>query len=232
MNNESMTQRLPEELEQAIARIKKEDGKRMDPQQRKEIVKMVFDALKDEFVSLGASYEVDIDTLYRSLPDGSFIVRREDPERVIRAVAQHTDLSIGLDPTLAHHGAYANSVEWSRRDGSRGLDTAFLEGVSHLGGIVTVVGSVPGADLEVRSVTPERTPSARGTDRRLVRSVSGRIHPEDIRFVVLRIPSQFFPEDELTDAEQEALDEAEEAAPRRPIFRGFRFPDVHEQRAA
>ncbi len=164
---------------------------------------------------------------------GEIVIRRDDPRKLEQTLARGLDLSLEFDPKLG--GPYANSALWSKNAGNRGLENAFLEGHGHVDGLIAVVGFVPNQQMRIQAV-PDLAGSLTGLDRSLVRSVSGTIALEDVRFIVLRMPIDHFPEEDMTDEELERLDEWRiEMKRKNPvfIFRGLTFnQDRDRQRLA
>lgn len=212
----------PKNLMEAVARLKEQTGgaKRIDPETRKLLVGEVYDNLRRELLFAGAEYVTDMNQLTRQT-EGDFVVRREDPEKLLRVVKGQEDLVLKMDPKVGD--VYANSVEWTKSDGARGLTVAFQEGKGDLGGIAMVAG-YQSDNLDIRSV-PNAIRPGQGIDRSSVRCTTGTIKSDDVRFIMTRVAAQFIPEDELTEAEIERLDAKDpEEAKRMPIFRGFIFP--------
>lgn len=152
------------------------------------------------------------------------LVRRENPEKLIESLTKQKNLAVSFDSKVSE--SYANCAEWNYEYGSRGLENAFLEGYGELGGLVMVAGFKPGPDLKVEEI-PGNYKLFYGLDRRLVRSAKGLIHPKEIKFVVLRFPSAFFPKEQMTEKELDRFETEEEksAVERKTfyIFRGFGF---------
>jgi hypothetical protein len=79
----------------------------------------------------------DITSMYRALPYGELVVRRENPERLLKSLASGEPLEI----QFVNDMPYANSVAWNpKADGTRGIDNAFLEGYGHLNNVVMLYG--------------------------------------------------------------------------------------------
>ena len=176
---------------------------------------------------------------------GQLIVRRESPEKLIDAILHDKDIEIGFDP--AKFGdKYLNCAVWAHGEDA-GMRNAFLEGFSRMKGIVMIEAFKPNPDMKVEELSKaiKFLPGAKGTeviDRTRCRAAEGRIHPEDMRFVILQVEVQHFPEDQLTEKELERLAEYEEAVERgeRPpeepgkkyVWRGFTFEEVQEETRA
>ncbi len=161
----------------------------------------------------------DINRMYRSLPNESLVVRRENPDNLMKTVTSGEPLSI----QFAGNSPYANSVVWNPKvDGSRGIDNAFLEGYGHSNGIVTVYGfSRPeGFYLEKHN---ESEQVFAGVERGRVRCAAGLVPKDAIRFVTIRIPLLSFPKERMTEEEKDLLWEHEVEGKTGPafVYRGF-----------
>jgi hypothetical protein len=209
-------------LEQLMAAL---DSERLTPEQRRELIKETWDALKDAFTASGGVFYENVSEVYRELKGQNLLVRRDDPKRISDAVTKKNVIELAFDPTVG--GRYANASLWSADGDQSGLANAFTEGHAHAGGLVAVMGFDRGS-LKVEPVPGLK--GVGGTRRHLVRGVEGRISPENIRFVVIAVPASFFPEDEMTEDERELLDEAHGGA--RRVFRGFLFPKAEEGKKA
>lgn len=216
------------ELIQAVARVKEQIGgaKKIDPETRKLLVMEVFDGLRRQMLQAGAEYVKDIRQLIKQA-EGKYIVRRENPERLLELIDGRKALELKTDPLVSD--LYANSVEWSKSDGSNGLDVAFQEGKGDIAGLAMIAGYRPN-HLKIQTVPNSQRPG-QGIDRSLVRCSTGTIYPEDVRFVITRVAAQFFPEDELTYPEHERIEYARtpEEGKRVAIFRAFILPEAQHK---
>lgn len=161
----------------------------------------------------------DITRMYRSLPGEDLVVRREDPEKLMRTLSEHDPLEIKFEGNVP----YANSVVWNpRADGTRGIDNAFLEGHGHSDGIVMVYGFSKPEDFRLTQ-HPESQQMFGGIERSRVRTAAGFVPADHIRFVTVRVPISRFPEALMTEEEKDILWEYENGARKEPafVYRGF-----------
>ena len=198
---------------------------RMSVEQSREAARAAYGRLVDSLVAMGATLHPDINDIYRSKRFGNdrMIVRKENPADLIRTIARGLPHQIGLDAQLGD--LYPNAVVWNPNDGSRGIEIAYLEGHGNIGGFVTVVGFAPSDRVRVREI-PGIGIGLTGTDRSLVRCATGKILPEDVRFLMLRIPIDRFPVEQMTEGERETYEEwvdAGEPAQKEFISRGLTF---------
>ncbi|MFH0712433.1 MAG: hypothetical protein V2A55_01035 [Candidatus Jorgensenbacteria bacterium] len=182
-----------------------------DEEKIKELTKEAYPLIKIRFLESGGVFHDDIEELYHGLR-GNFIVRMDSPERVVSSIGTHEDLRIL--PKKDH----PNAVEWRSEYGSIGLQDAFSEGTGMLGGLITVIGFKKGRDIKVGDVGEEEKDMF-GRERGLVRVAKGRVHPKDVQFVILRLPTDCFPEEEITPQEKMDIQKRN----RHFIFRGFAF---------
>ena len=212
-----------EQFKQAVERMKTSISSGDIAKQRKELVSNVFEAIREECERAGGRYVEDINELYRAVRGEQLVVRRENPERLVSALVTHEDLPVGC-PEPQPGQDYPNCSIWRSEDGKAGLDTAFMEGREDLGGLVSVVGFEVGKDMKMGQVTGEQ----KGIDtaaRQNVRRIDGVVHPEDVRFLIVRAPGQYFPAELLTAEEADRIEAAQTDPKRRglPVFRGFLF---------
>lgn len=196
-------------------------AERVDKARMKEYTETLLQELE---VLAGRSFD-SMNEFYGAL-SGEFIVRREYPTRLLRALVEGEDLQMLFDSS--DHKPYSNSVIWNQQNGSRGIENAFLEGFSNMNGVVLVAGYRRGADMKLQTLEDaNRIVPDYGTgviDRTLVRSLSGTVHPGDISFVIARIPRDYLSEEQLTEREIEH--------DVRQVFRGFIFESAQEERLA
>jgi hypothetical protein len=194
-----------------------------------ELTKATSDQIVGELESIPESIEyTDISKMYHDLPSGELIVRRENPEALMHTLNENDPLKI----EFVGNTPYANSVAWNPKlDGTRGLDNAMLEGYGHVNNVVTIYGFEKPEDFYFEQ-HPESSQIFAGIDRLRVRTASGFVPSEAIRFVTVRTPIQGFPENRMTEEEQDAFWEymETEASKRKPtfIYRGFLFTKKEE----
>lgn len=207
------------ELLEAIEAIKTEPRTSIE---RREAVQHVFERMKQAFLEAGATYYADVNDIYGMYgQDEELVVRREDPLAIAQSILWNRDLPVGTGERPGE--VSANSVAWRRSDGELGLKTAFLEGRATAGGIATVVGIRRGTDLELRTI-PQSEFDPR-PDRRLVRNATGIIHPNEIEFVIVRVPATHFPKQDMTDEEADRYEDEIESGHRNrmQVLRAFSF---------
>lgn len=167
----------------------------------------------------GYEAHTDVSGMYQKMPSESLVVRRENPEQLLQMLSTGEPLHLRFVGDVP----YANSVAWNpKRDGTRGLDNAYLEGYGHADGIVTVYGFRKPDDFYFEQ-HPESQQIFGGIERSRVRSAAGFVPADAVRFVTVRIPLRSFPQDLMTEAEQDLLYEHENGYKSGPafVYRGF-----------
>ncbi|MHB1118397.1 MAG: hypothetical protein ACYCZ7_02665 [Minisyncoccota bacterium] len=170
----------------------------------------------------GIIYE-DVGEMY-SLVHKKILVRREDVGRVIESMLEGSPIEINA------RGLRPNVAWWDLAHGSDGLKNAFLEGHTHMNGVVSVLGFEPSESLRItdqKDIPDEPnafiSPDGSVLDRHLVASADGITPHENIRFVVFRFPYEHFPEEELTEDEVDG-GEKNQHGELKYVFRGVYFP--------
>ena len=158
---------------------------------------------------------VEPDQVYSEMEKENCLARVERLSRVLQTVELNQELRIS-DETETH---YASAVIPNHK----GIQIAFAEGQAP-GPIRTVVAfgkTIIGFrtdNLHVEKIEFNES-EIRDTQERnyLCRHVTGKLHKNDIRYVVMRIPRQMLDENHLTDEEKQE--------PNLPfIFRAFKIP--------
>lgn len=200
--------------------------------EKRENATLFYETLVMSLKERGGITYTNVADLYRELKNETCVIRREDPKKILETFGEGKELRIAKQPE--DRAPHANAVEWKPEYGDRGISTAFLEGHGDAFGIVTVLAFKRGTDLDM-----ERVPSSQRAikiDHQLMRTISGSIHPQDVRFVIIRIPIDRFPVEEMTEEERERLDEwREDSATHKKatfLFRGIAFEKERKQKQA
>ena len=204
------------DLERMFQRLR---SAKLSPEEHAEQVMDALLLLKEEFTKIGASYYDDVSAMYPQLTD-TYIVRRDDISRVSLGLVSGDGFDIDYLKADNFGKTYGNCVEWSYKSGARGLSLAFTEGLASVAGVVSVMGIKPRIGLQAEKLT-EPDSNQHGTEGIFLLTVNGHVTPKDVKFLVLRFPLDFMPEEELTPSELLAIDE--DRAPKH-VFRGFIFP--------
>lgn len=208
----------PKTEKQPVPSLPYDEFSKLEHDEKRELTTQTFINFQELLKQNGYAEFTDVTDLYKNLPSVDYIVRRENPERVEKLLAE------GDSYEIKHEGdvEYANSVEWNPSLMTHSIENAYLEGYGQKNSVISVVGIRPSTELELKKL-PESTPDFYGLDRRGVRSVTGTVKPENIGFISLRIPAHLLPESLLTESEIDALDEARESSSKKPVFvhRGY-----------
>ena len=188
----------------------------------KEEYKNTAEAILEYLPNIDGEYFDDVSKLYEQLAGENLCVRREDPRAVIKFLENKESLILEQE----EKDPYPNAARWKYEEGTRGLENAFLEGRTDLNGIVTVIGFSPD-NLNKLPLSGEISelilPGGKKIDRSNVVSLDGEIKKENLRFVVIRLPAQYTPEEKLTEEEIERIDLAKDIKTPKYIFRGVLF---------
>ncbi len=212
------------------APLKKLESENLD--NSKELAISFYHDLVAQISMQGGIAVASVNELLHLLPTRSFIVRRDDPIRVIRLVSGESNVSLHRDPRLGDK-PYANAIEWQTSQRQQGLEQAFLEGHGHFEGLVTVAGFRPTENLEVKKLVQLKT-SITDIDRSCGVAVQGELSSKDLAFLIVRVPMSRFDTDDMIPDELDRLDEWQTTKQRSPqfIYRAFLFPDRAEQKLA
>lgn len=152
----------------------------------------------------GGKFYNDMNSFYESLDSSVLYVRREHPLRIFNTLENNENLQISFDHSKNSNKPYENSVRWNKSYGSKGIDTAFIEGTAELHGISTLMGFE--SDNAIIHDVPKNN-TFKTTDRNLVVSFEGTVSRENIKFIILRIPLLYCPDFILSEDEKEEKEE-------------------------
>ena len=161
----------------------------------------------------------------------AFIVRRDDPMRIMSVLSGDGRVNLTRDPRLGDK-PYANAIEWQADQRHGGLEQAFLEGHGQFEGLVTVAGYRKTDDLRVTKLS-ELANNLTDVDRRFSISVEGELSTENLAFLITRMPIDRFDVDDMTPSELERLENWQSDSKQVEfIYRAFLFPEHLEERLA
>lgn len=201
-------------LEDIVARSEELSTARLSPEVLREKSKELVEELVDHLESdLGLELSADVTTYYEEMAREHLLARVEDIARVMECIEKDAPIAVGSSDKH-----YANSVTADQE----GLRIAMAEAEA-LGPVRLLIGldvktliGFKGDHLEVSEIDDNEM-DIRDTQLRKAycRHVNGEIHKDDIKYLVMRIPTKLFP--------QERLSEAERQAPSPFVFRGARL---------
>lgn len=160
-----------------------------------------YDLFKDNFEKNGAveslNWQKKLEEIARS---GKIIVRRENFEKILNVLEKKQSLQIhssedrGKQPNAAILG---NDLS--------GLKIALAGGFESIGdgSVVVTVGFKPSENLMLQDLPASQFVNFQGGERHLTKIVEGEVPFKDIKFLLLRMPRDFFPEEEMTNFELE-----------------------------
>jgi len=182
-----------------------------------EVTSETFLFFKDTLENAGYIEYTNMNEAYATLPAETLIVRREDPQQVLKLFSDEATYQIGFKDDR-----YSNCVEWHpKNDGTKNIHNAYMEGFTNLNSVVAVIG-IQKSESDDLEHLPDATADFHGLDRRGVRSFQGAVTPDRVQFINLRVPGHLMQEANLTDDEIERVDyylEAKETdQPAQPVM--------------
>jgi hypothetical protein len=184
-------------------------AKSLDQKESEELARKTVEFLKNS----EGEYCENVVELYSQI-NHEIIVRRENPLALVNALEHGDSLELGFEGGEA----YSNAALWEFSQGSAGLANAFMEGFASVAGVCFVGGyekknlvieKPHSSDVGLPKIMSEGVP----LPRHLVVAASGNLSPDDIDFVVARIPYRYMPEDLLREDELDT--------PKPFVFRGI-----------
>jgi hypothetical protein len=170
------------------------------PDEKQELMKETALEIMTLLGEAGGTEFSDVNELYAQLPNNDVVVRREDPNKIITSLATRVPYTISFPAD----SKYSNAILWRPEYHEKGIANAYLEGYGNRNGIVTIVGFVPESSMQIEKL-PDASQVFAGLDRAHVYSVSGEVRPEDVSFVIVRIPITAFPSEFMTEDEEDLL---------------------------
>lgn len=203
--------------------LKKTENLKEDPVAYTEKANETYAEIKTYLEDSGGEFHEDVNEVYAKYNSGEpLVVRRENPSVLIELI-NGKDISMGFDPkvSLSEGDKYANCALWPHGsvEKTSGIANAFLEGRGNAGPIVMVAGYVQNRDHMTIEEPVDKMLEVGTISRENVKILSGLVKPEDLEFIILRIPIKFFDHNNLSASEQERLSKGQLTQ----IFRGYTF---------
>ena len=161
--------------------------------------KLYYDLFKSYFEENGAVEYAEWQKKLKEMGSDT-IVRRENPKEVLNVLENGQPLHID---NSADYGKYPNAAILG--NDLTGLKIALAGGFEKIGegSVAITVGFKPSGNLIIEDLPNGEFTNFKGNERRLTKIAEGDIPLEDIKFFLLRMPHDFFPEEEMTDFELE-----------------------------
>lgn len=153
----------------------------------REVVEKIYNAFDHRGIDL-----IPLKHIWNEVGNHGFLVRRDDPVKVLDAILDNKE--IALTPP---NDGYANASV----DSDEGLKIALSEGL--LGAEVNMVYGFEYDGLAVKKVKKNDQDLRQQSRFTYVRSVSGTVTPDHIKYMIMRVPAKLFPPEKLTDEEHE-----------------------------
>ncbi len=150
---------------------------------------------------LNVELSSDVGNTYRSMQQAGLLLRCESISKVFESIVDKKPIHIG-----DQRDHYANAVVPEPEGIKIAFGEARVPGPVRLVigfGVKPVIGFDPKNLTVSRIERQEEDPRDFGPRNFLCRHVSGDLGPEEIRFLIMRIPANIFPEDYLEETEQE-----------------------------
>lgn len=192
--------------------LKLEHSQRNMTDEQAEIFMQAYEVLEESLEELGGRAveggdNREIMGLAKKYP--SLIVRRESPKALIGALATGDFLHIRFDPEAHGGDPYPNAATIG--SDASGMRVPFQRGFGGVskeeggkGKIITIAGFLPGKRLHVERMSREAYPHYKASaERNMIRMVSGEVSPEELKFIMFRIPRSYAPEEFATEIEEE-----------------------------
>jgi hypothetical protein len=204
--------------------LKKTDNLKENPTAYTEKAIETYNEMKQYLEDSGGEFHEDVNEVYGKYNSGEpLIVRRENPS-VLVELLNGKDIAMGFDPkvSLGEGDKYANCALWPHGsvEKTSGIANAFLEGRGNAGPIVMVAGYAQNPEHMTIEEPVDKMLEVGTISRENVKILSGIVKPEDLEFIVLRIPVKFFDANNLNPSEKERLSKGQLTQ----IFRGYTFP--------
>lgn len=201
----------------ALRKIDKQSIKELTPEERQKIGEQIME-LNINFFEHNDWEMPETDwqkiILKFSQKNPGLIIRREDKEAVFDVISKKNTLDISFKDKIHKGDGYPNAS--CLGEGASGLITPLTRGFSG-NSFNYVVGFERSKDLRVRTVNYQNFPhyssqldtaikkgdTAHAQEIDNVRIVDGQVPYEDIKFILLTTPRVIFPEDQMTDLEED-----------------------------
>lgn len=209
--------------------------------EKKKLRMELVNALISEFQKNGATLYPDSASFVKHLKDEQYIVRRDHPQKFIEHYMKGEAFPVVFDPAVKKDDpAYANSVWWKPSWGSRGLTIAINEAQTNLEGLGVVFGILPNKNVTSYELSSNQkfsgdinNPGAVGNAHRdEVIGTEGVVAPDDLQFIMIRVPHSLMPDTFLTEEDEKVIEltnkqrrkRGEEESDNIPIYRYLVFP--------
>ena len=176
---------------------------------------------------MDGEYHENVTDIYNKIKE-RVLIRREHPKNVFKSLLEDKDIPLffneSFDSEEEGDTSYYNATQWDGA-GDDSLKNPFVEGHSHFGNVVTMIGFDKGDDIVEHKIEGPHNPTEDGIHYDKNVSLSGNIHPDDIKFLITRIPTRTLKEEDLTEKELERMEEGEVTH----VFRGVYFDNKKEE---
>jgi hypothetical protein len=194
------------EINEKLNQLKDKSLYSQDKEKYKELCHQTYKDLGSFLINNGGEFSSDINNVYKKYQsnyNNPLVVRREDPEKVAQLV-DGKDIDLKFDPKVTgdRGDKYANCAIWPYgKNPVAGIKNAFLEGRGMAGPLVTLTAVKANPNNTSIEKPKDFKIKVGDIEREAVRIFSGNINKEDLKFIILRIQKDFFPQDNLAEEE-------------------------------
>jgi hypothetical protein len=194
------------EINDKLSQLKDKNLYSQDKEKYRELCYQTYKDLGSFLINNGGEFSSDINNVYKKYQNNyndPLVVRREDPKNVVQ-LADGKDINLKFDPKVAgdRGDKYANCAIWPYgKNPVAGIKNAFLEGRGMAGPLVTLIALKADPNNTNLEIPKDFKAKVGDIEREAVRIFSGNINKKDLKFIILRIQKDFFPQENLTDEE-------------------------------
>ncbi|MEK7066842.1 MAG: hypothetical protein AAB949_00490 [Patescibacteria group bacterium] len=196
-----------EEAKKRVMMLKRlnENAERLEEKvgslEMKDIVNDSYETIKNMFVLKNANI-VPLQSGWSKIQGRNLLLRKDDPYLVIEKMMNGDEIDIGYD-MYGSSDAYANAAIAS----DEGLKLSLSEG--RKGAELNCVYVFDPEGLDVNTVKPMEYDPRDPKRYAIARAVSGTLSPNKIKYLIIRVPTSLFPENELAPPEIERIENGE-----------------------
>ena len=202
MNREAAKQSESREIlqvQEAFAQLKEKTGGIHEKSVNEAIAEQVaslYHLLKQVFAEKDVALQT-FDTVWPSIRNRDYLLRRADPGSSIEGIFSKNAIEL-----TAPHERFANAADAT----DEGLKIALTEG--HGGSHIVLLYVFSSEGLHIKNISPQKDEIQDRKRFLHIRSVTGTLPIGQIKDIVLRIPTKFFPTEELTTTEEERIEDS------------------------
>ena len=176
-------------------------GEKLGSLEIKDIVNDSYETIKHMFALKNANI-MPLQNGWSQIQGRNLLLRKDDPYQVIEKVMNGDEIDIGHE-MYGSNDIYANAAIAS----DEGLKLSLTEG--RRGAELNCVYVFDPEGLDVNTVKPSEHDPRDPKRYSITRAVSGILSPNKIKYLIIRVPTSLFPENELAPPEIERIENDE-----------------------